>query len=105
MLAIRACISRAAEVVLASLHTHTGQNDESSSDSRGGRCGGLHRAVRIKTRACDWTVGGKGGRDWRSWRVGAGEGTEEEEVGGKRSRTPWPGGAASCKESHSWGIS
>ena len=30
--------------------------------------------------------------------------TEEEEVGGRWSRTTWPGEATSSKGSHSWGI-
>ena len=29
---------------------------------------------------------------------------EEEEVEGRYSRNTWPGGAASGKRSHSWGI-
>lgn len=56
---------------------------------------------KIKTRACDWTVEGKGGvGGFREER----EKDRGEEVGGRWDRFTWPAEAASNKGSHSWGI-
>lgn len=65
----------------------------------------------IKARACNGSVEEKGGargfreeeerkekkKEWMRWRK-----TEEEEVEGRWTRTPWSGGAASTKGPHSW---
>jgi len=55
----------------------------------------------IKARADDWTVEGKGGTEGQ---IEGKEREETEEVGGRWSRTTWPGEGTSCKGSHSWGI-
>ena len=66
----------------------------------------------VKARACDRAVEGKGGaggfreveRGRRKGRQRRERRMEEEEVEGRWSRSTRPGGTASSKGSHSWGI-